>query len=110
MEEYQREYHLTEDRLLEMVSESELRPSEHEDAHLENCPQCFGQLVELVKHNELASRVTNHTVDPHITPAYLNELADKKRELSDAEATHIWDCEECCSLLAEFLKRYISTG
>ena len=47
------------------------------------------------------------SVDPHITEAYLQELSDRKEMLSEANLTHIAECEECGQLLTAFLKRYI---
>ena len=43
------EYHISEERLLKLASEPTRRPSHVEDAHLDNCSQCFKKLVELVR-------------------------------------------------------------
>jgi predicted anti-sigma-YlaC factor YlaD len=43
------EYHISEERLLKLASEPKHRPSDVEDAHLDNCSQCFRKLVELVR-------------------------------------------------------------
>ena len=42
-------YHISEERLLKLASEPKNRPSDAEDAHLDNCSYCFKKLVELVK-------------------------------------------------------------
>jgi hypothetical protein len=43
------EWHISEERLLKLASKPKYKPSGVEDAHLDNCSQCFRKLVELVK-------------------------------------------------------------
>jgi hypothetical protein len=43
------EHHLTEERLRQLASEPKLRPSDVENAHIDDCSQCLGRLIELVK-------------------------------------------------------------
>jgi len=43
------EYHISEERLLKLASDPKQKPSDEEDAHLDNCSLCFKKLVELVR-------------------------------------------------------------
>lgn len=43
------ENHISEERLLKLASEPKRRPSDEEDAHLDNCSQCFKKLVEMAR-------------------------------------------------------------
>jgi len=97
-----RGFHLGNARLLEMAYLPEVRASLEEDAHLDNCSKFFKTLLELVRKIE-ERRIENR----HITEADLEEIADKKRELSEAEVTHIAECDNCRHVLAKFLKRYV---
>jgi hypothetical protein len=45
----ERNDHITGERLLDMALNPEQTPSEQEEAHLDDCPQCLKRLIEFIK-------------------------------------------------------------